>query len=348
MSYFPTWSNGNPQGRVDAGCHSVRLSDGQELAAGINRRRLLVYQSEQQFSSHLQSGAYLRKSTVATSSAPPFDSFRLNLTGSILSPSVGGLGGTPPTPAAMDWLWPISGADENKVLVSGAGGVEEGQVGLLQKINGTGHWTDPTLLAGQTPIRAVHFNELRQAIEWIRRGRWRLPIYLAAGIFSALPETPWTGGGVANNGTDELRALGYAVVRLEETPSKGLNNATVRSASGLKITADSDCTVGAYHCLRPVDWQSDPPTWNEYDPSADETWATAGGFGAEDSTYLGSVDLEADQPGVISNSSLSAALQAMINGSRQHFLFCRADTGTATVGLTAEVTVEFDIDTPPN
>jgi len=41
---------------------------------------------------------------------------------------------------------------------------------------------------------------LRQAIEWIRRGRGRLPVYLPAGIFSMLPNTPWIGDSVGATG----------------------------------------------------------------------------------------------------------------------------------------------------
>ena len=50
----------------------------------------------------------------------------------------------------MEWLWPEGDADEGKVLVSGAEGVGEGEVGLFQKLSGTDHWTDAVLSAGAT------------------------------------------------------------------------------------------------------------------------------------------------------------------------------------------------------
>ena len=48
-----------------------------------------------------------------------FNSLRYNIIAKILSPALGTLGGTPPTPANMQWLWPVAGQDENKIIVSG-------------------------------------------------------------------------------------------------------------------------------------------------------------------------------------------------------------------------------------
>ena len=344
MAYSATWENGNAQGRLDAGVHFACLSDADELAARINRRRLLIYKYTQDFSSHIYSGAHIRESTVSSATAPPFDSFRINITGGILEPAPGGLGGNPATPAAMDWLWPVNDGDENKVLVAGDAGVEEGEVGLLQKINGTAHWTDPTLTAGQTYVRAVHFNELRQAIEWIHRGRWRLPVYFPAGIFSAMPDDPWMGQAVANNGTVDLRSLGYAILCPAGTPTRGLVDVAVRSSSRLTITADRDCTVEARHCLRPLLWASDPPTWNEYQPGGNKAWSTPGATGEGDSTVIGSASLTADVPGDITGGGLPSALQNMIDGGEDNFLLRRTDTGPSTVNISGEVTIEFDLD----
>ena len=315
--------------------HTVSLSDAQELAAAINRRRLIAYQFEQDFSSHIYSGAPVRASTVATESAPPFDAFRSSLT-SVLNPPTGTLGGSPPTPTDMCWLWPEAGADENTIITPGF---------LFYKLNGTSSWTDPTLAPHQTRIRAVHFNELRQATEWIRRGRWEMPIYFAAGILSLLPNTPWLTTAIANNGSDELRALGYAVVRSVENPPRGPVNVTARSSSKLEITADTDCSVGVYHCLRPVDFVENLPTWNSYGSGS---WSSPGGLGSGDSTYIGSIGLTAYIPGSLSGSALAGALTAMATGAAENFLVRRSDTDTDTIVISGQLTIEFDLNSPPN
>ncbi len=343
MTYSPTWVNGTA-GRVVAGEDTVSLTDAQELADAINRRRLIAYQFERDFSSHIYTDAPVRRSTIATETSPPFDAFRPALT-NILNPLVGVLGGSPSTPSAMDWLWPEADADENKIIVSGAGGVGDGEVGLFQKLNGTTVWTDSTLTPHQTRIRAVHFNELRQAAEWIRRGRWEMPIYFAAGIFSPLPNTPWLTAAIANNGADELRALGYAVVRIVENPPRGPANFTARSSSRLEITADTDCSVGVYHCLRPVDFIENLPTWNSYGSGS---WASPGGLGSGDSTYIGSIGLTAYIPGSLSGSALAGALTAMATGAAQNFLVRRSDTDTDTIVISGQLTIEFDLNSPPN
>ncbi|GAH27068.1 unnamed protein product [marine sediment metagenome] len=348
MSYSATWSNSNGQGRLVAGEHRIELSDAEELVAAVNRRHLLTYQSEQDFSSHVESGAYLRQPTVAGASAPPFDNFRESLIEGILSAPTGGMGGAPPTPGAMKWLWPEQDEDENKTIVSGASGVGEDEVGLFQKLNGTSAWTDDPLIAGDSPVRAMHFNELRQVIEWLRRGRWELPIYFVAGLFSPLPETPWIGDTIANNGTDELRSTGYAVIRDDQSPPLGLTNLTIRSSGYLELTADANCTVEVYHCLRHLEFADDPPTWNEYDPSASAAWSTPGGTGNGDATLIGSINLTANVPGSLSGADLTGVLQSMIDGGEQNFLVRRSDTGAATITLSGKLVVDFDLNSPPN
>ena len=345
MAYSATWQNSNDQGRLDAGSHVICLSDPQELAERINRRRLLIYKQTQDFCSDIYTGAHIRQATLAAATAPPFDSFRLNISAGVLSPAAGGLGGSPATPAAMDWLWPVNDGDEGKVLVAGDAGIGEGEIGLFQRLNGTTHWTDPTLTGGGDYVRAVHMNELRQAIEWISRGRWRLPIYFSAGIFSAMPDTPWLDQAVANNGSVDLRSLGYAVITPAGTPVTGLLDVEIRAGSTLTITADRNCTIEARHCLRPLLWQSSPPTWNKYVPSANQAWATPGATGAGDSVLIGSVALTANEAGSISGSPLTSALQAIVDGAEPAFLLRRSDTGPLTVNVSGEVTIELDLDT---
>jgi len=348
MTYAATWTNGNAQGILDAGVHLIRLADASQVAEAINRRRLLTYQQEQDFSSHIHAGAPVRAGTVDAASAPPFDNLRTSLAEIILSPPTGTMGGDPATPSAMEWLWPEADDEEDKVIVSGAEGVGEGEVGLFQKLSGADGWTDAALSAGATAVRAVHFNELRRAAEWIRRGRWELPLYLTAGIFSVLPDTPWTGELIANNGTDEVRAVGFAVIRTQDDPQRGLTGVTVRASSRLELTADTDCTIDVHHCLRDIDFSGDPPTWNEYAPSVEAAWSQAGGLGAGDSSYIDSLALTADEPESLTGEDLAAALQDMIDGAAESFLLRRADTGPESVAVTGRILIEFELDSPPN
>ncbi len=346
MTYAATWTNGNAQGRLEAGIHRARDEDPAELAQAVNRRRRLVYLAEQDFSSQIGPLKLIRGSTLAGQSPPPFRSLRDAVTDEILSPAVGGLGGQPPTPAAMDWLWPVAGPDENQILV--AREPEPGEVGLFEELNGTSTWTHAALTGGRIAIRAVHFNELRQAVEWIRRGRWLLPIYFSAGIFSPLPNTGWIGDSIANNRVDELRSIGFALARTEDAPPLGLTDVTVRPGSRIELTADTDCQVEVFHCLRRIDFVEDSPTWNEYDPSESAAWDQPGGTGAGDAAFIGSMSLSAGVPGQLSGSALSAAVQQMIDGAEQNFLVRRSDVGNETIGIAGELLVEFDVDSPPN
>jgi hypothetical protein len=347
MTYTATWENAS-QGRVVPAEHYVRLSDPAELADAINRRRRLTYLGGQDFSSQVHSLAEVRQATISSQQAPPFDALRLNVIDSILAAPPGGLGGDPPTPQAMTWLWPVDDGDQGKPIVSGASGVPEGKVGLFQKLNGTAGWTNPSLLAGRSAVRAVHFNELRQCVEWLRRGRWEMPIYFAAGIVSSLPDTPWVGELIANNGSQELRSLGFAVLRTGDSPPRGLVNATVRSGSLLEVTADTDCRVELYRCLRALDFVDDPPTWNQYDPSASANWGSPGGTGTGDAVLLGWIDLVAAEPGTLCVPAVTQALQAIVDGAEQNVLVRRSDTGGQTVTVTGRAVIEFELNSPPN
>jgi len=345
VPYAATWTNGSAQGRLEGGAHAVRDDDAAEVAEAINRRRRLVYLPGQDFSGQVGPGEPVRAAAVATQTPPPFRNFRDNLTDKILSPATGGLGGEPATPSAMDWLWPLAGTDENKVLVASDPGT--GEIGLLEELNGSGAWTDADL-AGGAAVRAVHFNELRQGIEWIRRGRWHLPVYFSGGIFSLLPNTPWIGDAIANNGINELRSVGLVLARTADSPVRGLTGVAVLPATRIDVTADVDCTVELYHGLRAIDFTADPPTWNEYDPSASAAWTAGGGIGAGDATFIGSLDLAANVTGQLSNAALAAAAQAMIDGAEQNILIRRSDQGSQTIGVAAELVVAFDLDCPPN
>ncbi|MCJ7544570.1 MAG: hypothetical protein MUP47_08435 [Phycisphaerae bacterium] len=348
MAYDPQWTHGDQDGRLTAGADTVHLIDPQEVAQAINRRRLLTYQAAQDFSSHLHSGAPVRASTIDTAGPPPFHNLRTALTVAVLIPPAGSMGGDPATPTSMDWLWPIDDGDADKRLVSGLSAPGPDEVGLVCKINGTNNWTDGSLVPGVTGVRAVHLNELRMAVEYIRRGRWELPIYWMSGLFSLVPDTPWTAGLVAHTITGELRNVGYAVFRGDQSPPWGLTNITVRPSSFLEVTADADCTVEVFHCLRPMDFWNWPATWNEYNPGTSSAWASPGGTGLGDSVSLGTVELEADVPGQITGSAVLGGFQAIADGQQQNFLIRRVDVEWLSVAVAARAVVEFDLSAPPN
>jgi len=345
MSYDATWTNGNAQGRLEAGEHFVRLCDPQELAEAVNRRRLLTYQFQQDFTAAWASGEPVRQSPVSSADAPPFDNLRKNIATNILQPGLGGLGGEPATPQALDWLWPLADADAGKKIVTGQPG--EGQVNLFEKLNGTAGWTDATLLGGQSGVRAVHFNELRQSIEWLRRGRWELPIYFTMGIFSPMPEMDWIGEYIGKNELgQELRSIGYSVFRTGESPPRGLADVTARSSSYIELLADTDCSVAVHHVIRHLEPYADPPTWNEYQTGA--PWASAGALGSGDSRPIGSVSLTAEEPGAVGGATLADELTKIVDGEEPYFLVRRTDVGPETIFIQGTLVIEFDLDSPPN
>lgn len=123
---------------------------------------------------------------------------------------------------------------------------------------------------------------------------------------------------------------------------------TVRCSSRIYLTTDVDCDVEVYRCKRPLLFASDPPTWNEYDPSASVPWETAGCGGASDRAFIGSMSLTKDVENSITGATLAFQLQAMIDGAQQNFMVRRTDTSSATITLTGRVMIEFDVDVPPN
>ena len=331
-----TYGDGDPK-RVTAACR-VRAIDFAEIAQQVNRRRRLVYLAEDgDLADPYVAHAWVHASAV-TALWAPFTSDPPML----VVPVAGGLGGDPPTPASMRWLWPEADADEDKPI-SLDDPPPAGEVNFFAKMNGSdpANWTEPVVL--HQPIRTVHLNELRWAIEHLVRGRWRWPIYPVDGLLSLLPDMPWISDCIANNGTDELRSLGPVLIRSADALPLGLSDVTVRSAR-LELTTDVDCTVEVYRCLRPIDWDpADLPTWNQYDPSANLAWQTPGGLGAADAQYIGQVALTADVPGTISNATLTAAVQAMIDGAPQNWLFRRADPSPHIVGFAVNLEADFDV-----
>jgi len=337
------WTNGSGDPKRVTAADCACDDDFAEIAEAINRRRRILFFGEHDYWGLFEPDEYISRRHIASHSPPPYRALRPEF--DYIINNFASLGGAPPTPVDMHWLWPEADGDEDKKIVTAA--PDPGEVNFFTRMNGTSSWTDPSL-DKNTYIRTVHMNEMRWGIEHLTRGYLRVPIYLTVGLLSLLPDVPWTGGAIVNNGTDELRTIGYPIMRTGETPPRGIVNATVRSGSYLSITVDVDCTVEAYHCLRSVEFSGDQPTWNEYDPSESLAWATPGGTGSGDANYLGSLALTANTPASLSTSALVTALQSMVDGDEQAFLFRRNDTGTENVGISVDLVVEFDLNTPPN
>lgn len=338
------WTDTDEQGNLTPGRDWPRTIHPAEIIAAINRRRRLLYLSEQDFSGALSAGRYVRADLLAGVLPGPLLNLRAQFP-ALLAGQPGVLGGQPPTPTKTEWLWPLADDDENAVIVMTDPGA--GEVALLDRISPTGGWTDAGLAPGRTPIRAAHINELRRAAELLRRGRWTLPVYFASGLFSMLPDTPWIGDSVANNGADELRSVACILARLEEAPPRGLTDVTVRPASRIEITADTNCQVRLYRCLRPLSID-DPPTWNRYSPTGGLSWSSPGGLGPADAGLIGQLSLQANVPAALSGSAVASALQAMLDGRPQWFILTRADIGYETIAVNGSAVIEFNLNSPPN
>jgi hypothetical protein len=338
------WTNGST-GTLQPAVHAARECDLKELADAANRRLLLTYQAARSYGGILDALCPIRRAPLEGSAGPLVPALRSALAQDVLSAPVGVVGPSPATPLQMQWLWPFDDGDENKTIVLPQ--PLDGEVNLLAKLNGQACWTDPSLAAAR--VRAVHVNELRRAAEALVRGRWTLPLYMPTGLFSLLPDAPWIGMTVANSGAAELRAVAAVLLSTGDSSPRGLTGVRARSASFIELTADCDCTLELYRCLRDVAPWSDPPTWNEYAPASSLGWQSPGALGAQDAQLVGTLDLLAGTPGRLSSESLRAAIDCMIDGAPQRWLLRRADTGYETITITGGlVVVEFDLACPPN
>jgi hypothetical protein len=337
MSYTPSWSNGTA-GVLIGTTHSPQLSDLSELADAINRRRQIMYIASQDFSSALVPNSYIRNLAIAHAVAPPFHNFRTNIVFVLLDST---------SPWTRQWLWPIADADENKPILPCSAPAPAGYVALFDKLNSSPFWTDANLTAGRIPVRAVHINELRQAIGMLTRGRWQLLADSISGMYSYLPDARWAGGIIANDGEDELRAIYHTNLNIvgQGGVMLGLSNVTIRPSTCMKLTADYDCQIELYVCHRNVDVDNDPASWNEW--SEGNAWASPGGLG--DSTLITSLTMQARQEQTITGPAFAGILNGMIQGDPQRFIIRRSDVSGQSVSIPAlSLVVEFDVDTPPN
>jgi len=206
----------------------------------------------------------------------------------------------------------------------------------------------------------VHFNELRQVCEWLRYGRWELPIYLATGIHSWWPDDPWWGDVIANDGSDEVRILGMAYVRLDQCwpyptddPPRGIVNATV-SGGYFDVACDIDpdhpektATIELHRCTKPVDFGDHSPSWNSWYTDPDSAWTTPGGLG--DCDLIGSLSVPHSHqqwPVFYRLTAGSTAFQAMVDGAPNVILARRTDTGPEAVLVQVRCGIEFELTGP--
>ena len=129
------WQNGTGDPKRVGGDDWAKDEDFVEIVEQINRRRLLEYRAaDAALDDPFDPALWMR--------APSVSALRYEFTGNnLVHPPVGGLGGQPPTPSYMRWLWPEADADEDKPITL-ASPPPEGEVNFFAKMNGTGSWTD--------------------------------------------------------------------------------------------------------------------------------------------------------------------------------------------------------------
>jgi len=331
------WQNGAGDPKRVGGDDWTKDEDFTEIVEQINRRRLLEYRAEDAaLDDPFDPALWMR--------APGLTALRYEFTGNdLVHPPVGGLGGQPPTPSYMRWLWPEADADEDKPITL-ASPPPSGEVNFFAKMNGTGGWTD--MIAAGTWLRAVHLNELRWACETLRRGRWKMPVYFSAGIihhvlYPELDDTPWIGGVIALSIWGDVRTIGLAVLATEDDPPRGLVDVQVRPSSKIWITCDYDCEVEvARVTTNPILYVENPPTWNAAQPGV-LPWNTPGG----DFAAIGTMTMTAGVPNCLTGQAVADALQVMVDGgpSVSNFLVRKLNENFDNVSVSGSVDVDFDV-----
>jgi hypothetical protein len=332
------WQNGAGSPKRVGADDWTKVLDFTEIVAQINRRRLLTYRpADAALDDPFDPALWRTAGGVAA--------LRNEFTGStnLIHPPTGGLGGDPPSPSYMRWLWPEADADEGKPITL-ASPPPSGEVNFFAKMNGTGAWTDT--IGGATWLRAVHLNELRWSCETLRRGRWKMPIYFSAGIihhilYPELDDTPWVGGVIALSIWGDCRTIGFPCLATTNDPPRGLVDVTVRASSRLWLTCDCNCDVEVGRVTtNPILYLDNPPTWNSAQPGV-LPWNTPGG----DFASIGTMTLAAGVPQSLTGQAVADALQAMIDGGPpvSSFLVRKLDESFDNASLTGSIDVDFDL-----
>jgi len=360
--YDPNWSNANASGRVDA-TNFIRRVDLDEIAAAINRRLLLVLQSPFHYAPLLDARPYVSQyviDDVRVGGHPPdyLNNFREAIDFDVLLAMPGGdIAYYPNNPIAMDWLWPLADGDENKTIVQWTGSPSATEVGLFNRLNGVYGWTDPTIDAGYVTqhARAVHLNELRQALEWLRRGRWVLPCYGWWGLVNTMPDQAWFAWQVGNNGSDDIRTMFGPRLHIDSGDGllRGLHGVKPISAS-MTMTFSQSCTLEFRQILRPIlHGYAGQSSWDFYNNATKSPWAAGGATGPGDSqVFVNSISATANVPLTIDITNTTGWLtmwQSMLDGDTPpYFLARRLDTGATMVNISnVTITLDFELNSPP-
>jgi hypothetical protein len=361
-TYNPAWSNANSTGLVDSTCfHSRSALD--EIAAAINRRRLLVLQNPFDYASLLNPrpfiSQYVIDDSLELSPADNAPNFRQAIIQRILGASPGqDIAYMPTNPTSMVWLWPLADADENKTIVTWLGSPSATQVGLYNRLNGGSTWTDYNLDVGALvtqDARAVHVNELRLALEWLRRCRWTMPVYGWYGLVNSMSGTPWMSGIFGADGANDVRAVFGPRLHIEHPNGLplGLHNVRPLSAS-LSLTSSQSCVVEVRQILRPITiGVNGMASWDFHNNATQSPWAQGGATGPGDSEVVcGPISMTANVPLVLDIHNTAGWLtmwQSMLDqNSPPYFLIRRLDTGPTLMNLSnASVTLDFELNSPP-
>jgi hypothetical protein len=134
------------------------------------------------------------------------------------------------------------------------------------------------------------------------------PIIFRDGAFSVLPDTPWIGACIANDGHSELRAIGTA-----DCPG----------ARGLELRADADCVVAVDAIDAREQNARSPRTWNDLLRTP--------------TSHLGCAALSAGQPFELHGESVGRVLAAAANGDVLELAIRRLDHARGTVLVAAQL-----------
>ena len=152
------WQNGTGDPKRVGGDDWTKDEDFTEIVEQINRRRLLEYRAEDAaLDDPFDPALWMRAPSVAA--------LRYEFTGNdLIHPPVGGLGGQPPTPSYMRWLWPEADADEDKPITLAVQALDVA-VGFQHNM-----YIQPRLLPGENPLwleAAVLNDGAKLQAEWI-------------------------------------------------------------------------------------------------------------------------------------------------------------------------------------
>lgn len=340
MSYAHDWTNADGNGHVAPG-DPIYAVDVSELQAVINRRLKVMFDTGGNWPIDLgvSVGQFIASSPItavrnAFAALLPAGSYFVHSAGwDQLS-------------MWAQWLYPVAGADENKIIVADGKPPAAGEVGFFARLNGQTNWTGQ--FSNAAPA-AVHINEPRDAAALLCRGRYtfRVGDGGAAQASKDLPEGLWYPTAVARDGTDELHS--WFGGRQWLWPSDGAGGylgprgqgVNVRSATLRLQPQGDDVKVKLYHCKRNVNPENF--SWQQYDAEAGLNWAAPGGTGSGDADLLGNLELT---DGDWSEKSVTSLVQQMFDGQVEptFMLAPNEDTGwpDEPTHVAVELIVDFD------